>query len=60
MEFIISDHIGIHPMALACPEKVTAAADRERIAWSTRHYATPSAFFVERLSEGIGTIAAAF
>ena len=22
MEFIISDHIGIHPMALACPEKV--------------------------------------
>ena len=60
MEFIISDHIGIHPMALACPEKVTSAADRERIAETTRHHATPSAFFVERLSEGIGTIAAAF
>lgn len=60
MEFIISDHIGIHPMALACPDKVTSAADRERIARSTRHHAAPSAFFVERLSEGIGTIAAAF
>ena len=35
-------------------------ADRERIARLTRHHATPSEFFVERLSEGIGTIAAAF
>jgi pyruvate,water dikinase len=60
MEFIISNHIGAHPMALACPERVTSAADRERIAQLARHHATPSAFFVERLSEGIGTIAAAF
>lgn len=60
MEFIINDHIGIHPMALACPEKVTSPADREHIARATRHHANPSAFFVERLSEGIGTIAAAF
>jgi pyruvate,water dikinase len=60
MEFIISNHIGIHPMALACPERVTVAADRDRIAQLTRRHATPSAFFVERLSEGIGTIGAAF
>lgn len=60
MEFIISNHIGIHPMALACPERVTAASDHERIARLTRQHATPSAFFVERLAEGIGTIAAAF
>jgi pyruvate,water dikinase len=60
MEFIINDHIGIHPMALACPEKVTSAADRDLIVRATRLHATPSAFFVERLSEGIGTIAAAF
>lgn len=60
MEFIISNHIGIHPMALACPERVTSAADREHIARSTARHASPSAFFVERLSEGIGTIAAAF
>lgn len=60
MEFIIGNHIGIHPMALACPDRITAAADRERIAQLTRRHATPSAFFVERLSEGIGTIAGAF
>ena len=60
MEFIISDHIGIHPMALACPERVTDPTDRDRIARLTKRHATPSAFFVERLSEGIGTIAAAF
>ena len=24
MEFIVSEHIGIHPMALACPDKVTS------------------------------------
>ena len=60
MEFIINDHIGVHPMALACPDKVTSAATRERIAHLTRHHANPAAYFVERLSEGIGTIAAAF
>jgi len=60
MEFIISDHIGIHPMALACPDKVVSAADRACIAEMTRHHATPAAFFIERLSEGVGTIAAAF
>jgi pyruvate,water dikinase len=60
MEFIISNHIGVHPMALACPERVTDAADRDRIAQLTGRHPTPSAFFVERLSEGIGTIAAAF
>ncbi len=60
MEFIISNHIGVHPMALACPERVAAVADRDRIAQLTRRHATPSAFFIERLSEGIGTIAAAF
>ena len=60
MEFIISEHIGVHPMALACPEKVTSAADREAIARLTRGHAEPTDFFVERLSEGVGMIAAAF
>ena len=60
MEFIISEHIGVHPMALACPEKVTSAADREAIARLIQGYAKPTDFFVERLSEGVGMIAAAF
>jgi pyruvate,water dikinase len=60
MEFIISEHIGVHPMALAQPEKVTAAEDREAIVKLTRRYDHPSDFFIEKLSEGVGTIAAAF
>ncbi|MEO6340181.1 MAG: phosphoenolpyruvate synthase [Caulobacteraceae bacterium] len=60
MEFIIQEHIGIHPMALAHPERVAYAGDRAEIARLTRAYAKPADFFVERLAEGVGTIAAAF
>jgi pyruvate, water dikinase len=60
MEFIINQHIGIHPMALARPEDVKPASERRRINQITRRYDKPSDFFIERLSEGIGIIAAAF
>jgi pyruvate,water dikinase len=60
MEFIINQHIGIHPMALAAPEKVASAKTRAAIARLTRGYARPADFFIEKLSEGVGTIAAAF
>jgi pyruvate,water dikinase len=60
MEFIIQRNIGIHPMALAQPEKVASARDRAAIARATRGYPHPADFFVERLAEGVGTIAAAF
>lgn len=60
IEFIVNEHIGVHPMALAEPEKVTSAADRDAIARLARHHACPADFFVERLSEGVATIAAAF
>jgi len=60
MEFIIQEHIGIHPMALVDPAKVTSAKARAAIARATRGYAQPTDFFVEQLSEGVGMIAAAF
>jgi pyruvate,water dikinase len=60
MEFIISEHIGVHPMALVDPAKVSSTEAREAIARLTAHYATPADFFIEKLSEGVGTIAAAF
>jgi pyruvate, water dikinase len=60
MEFIISEHIGVHPMALVHPEKVGSAKARAAIAHLVRAYQRPSDFFVDRLSEGVGTIAAAF
>ena len=60
MEFIVNEHIGIHPMALACPEKVTSKKARAAITRLVRNYARPTDFFVEKLAEGVGTIAAAF
>ncbi len=60
MEFIITEAIKIHPMALVHPEKVSDAKERSEIARLTANYATPSDFFVVRLAEGVGTIAAAF
>ena len=60
MEFIISEYIRVHPLALLHPEKVADPEARRTIDRLTQGYADGSAFFVERLSEGIGTIAAAF
>jgi pyruvate,water dikinase len=60
MEFIISNAIKLHPMALVHPEKVSDPTVRAEIARIAGGYSEPSHFFVERLSEGIGTIAAAF
>lgn len=60
MEFIISQHIGVHPMALVHPERVTDAAARDEIAKRTVGFTEPTAFFVQRLAEGVGMLAAAF
>ena len=60
MEFIISEHIGIHPMALVAPDKVASRKARAAISRLVRNYAHPTDYFVEKLSEGVGTIAAAF
>lgn len=60
MEFIVSEYIKVHPMALLHPEKVGDAEALATIERLTRGYPDGGAFFVERLSEGIGTIAAAF
>jgi pyruvate,water dikinase len=60
MEFIISEHIGVHPMALVESERVKSPKVRAAIRRLTQRYAEPSDFFIERLAEGVGTIAAAF
>ena len=60
MEFIISEHIKIHPMALVDPKRVTSVGERKKIEQLTHNYAEPKDYFIERLSEGVGTIAAAF
>lgn len=60
MEFIITDHIKAHPMALLHPERVEDEAERRTLEALTRGYERPADFFVERLAEGVGTIGAAF
>jgi pyruvate, water dikinase len=60
MEFIISEAIKVHPMALVHPEKVEDPAERATIERLCEGFARPSDFFVRRLAEGVGTIAAAF
>ena len=60
MEFIITEYIKAHPMALIHTEKVLDANEREQLNELTRHYKKPEDFFIQRLSEGVGTIAAAF
>jgi len=60
MEFIISEHIKVHPMALVNPGRVTSAAARKAIERLASNYTSPADFFIEKLSEGVGTIAAAF
>jgi pyruvate,water dikinase len=60
MEFIVSEHIKVHPMALVAPEKIASAAARREIEALVRNYARPEDFFIQKLSEGVGLIAAAF
>jgi len=60
MEFIISSYIKVHPMALVHPERVTDESVRQSIADLTYGYSNGEEYFVERLAEGAGTIAAAF
>jgi pyruvate,water dikinase len=60
IEFIINNAVQVHPMALLHPERVPDPAARAKIADLTRGYASGADYFVERLAEGVGTIAAAF
>jgi pyruvate,water dikinase len=60
MEFIINNHIKVHPMALVHPERIAEEEERRLVEDLTFGYEDKQAFFVEKLAEGIGTIAAAF
>jgi len=60
MEFIVAEHIRVHPMALVHPEKISDAKVRKQIERLTKGYDSPADYFVRQLAEGVGTIAAAF
>ncbi len=60
LEFLISNWIQIHPMALVKPELVTKEADKKKIEALTCNYTNKTAYFVDKLSQGVAMIAAAF
>ena len=59
VEFIINNNIGIHPKAILDYPAVDADL-KKAVESVARGYASPRAFYVEKLSEGVATIAAAF
>jgi len=59
LEFIINNHIGLHPKAVLDYPNV----DNElklAVESAARGYASPRAFFVDKMAEGVATLAAAF
>jgi pyruvate,water dikinase len=60
IEFIITNAIKIHPMALLEPAKIKDKKTKKEIAQLTQAYAMPHDYFVDTLAQGIGMIAAAF
>ena len=60
MEFAINHRIGIHPMALLKPDELEDAAVRETIGRLTQNYSRPADYFIDRLSQSVATVAAAF
>jgi pyruvate, water dikinase len=60
MEFIIANQIKVHPLALIHFDQLEDELARYKIAELTGEYENKAQFFVDKLAEGIGTIAAAF
>ncbi|WP_377277288.1 phosphoenolpyruvate synthase [Rhizobium sp. R86522] len=60
MEFVISNAIRIHPMALVNFDGLSDQSAKAEIAELTAGYADKSAYFVDKLAEGLARIAAAF
>lgn len=60
LEFLISNTIGIHPKALLNFNTLEDNALKQHIYEKTAAYSSPVEYYIERLKEGIATIAAAF
>jgi pyruvate,water dikinase len=59
MEFVVSSHIKVHPMALVRYDALKDPAAKESIAALTRGYEDKTEYFVDRLAQGLARIAAA-
>jgi pyruvate,water dikinase len=59
MEFILSQLIGVHPLAILNPHKLNDS-EQEQIKELSKGFANPRVWFKEKLAQGIAQIAAAF
>jgi pyruvate,water dikinase len=59
MEFILAGAIGVHPLALTRYDELSPEV-QQQVDEATAGYDDRTQFFVDRLAQGIGTIAAAF
>ncbi|CBJ51304.1 phosphoenolpyruvate synthase [Ralstonia solanacearum] len=59
LEFIINNNIGVHPKAILDYPQVDSDL-KKAVESVARGHASPRAFYVDKLAEGIATIAAAF
>ncbi|MBF2073673.1 MAG: phosphoenolpyruvate synthase [Synechococcales cyanobacterium C42_A2020_086] len=59
-EFIIANHIKVHPLALLHFDQLKDKAAKWEISQLTLHYDDRAEYFVDKLAAGIGMLAAAF
>ena len=59
LEFIINNNIGVHPKAILDYPNIDADL-KKAVESVARGHASPRAFYVDRVAEGVATIAAAF
>jgi len=60
IEFIITHSVQIHPMALVKFNELKDAVAKQKIEELTHHYPDKEKYFIDQLSQGVATIAAAF
>jgi pyruvate,water dikinase len=60
LEFVINNAIRIHPMALVKFDEMKDVAAKNTIGELTAQYSDKKEYFVDKLSQAVGTIAAAF
>jgi pyruvate,water dikinase len=60
MEFMISNSLQIHPMALVKYNDLPDNAEKRQVAALTRHYTDKKRFFIDKLAESIALVAASF
>ena len=59
LEFVINNMVGIHPKAILNVDAMPTAI-KATIKNRTRGYANPKQFYIDKVAEGVATIAAAF